>query len=100
MRSSYLRIIVALTGILILGLMVVSHADNYLVIKKKGGPPQKIPLNFSPEEIESFQVESSPGAKAPAEVESPDAAQEPGARQPGAAPMILKKGPGTAQQPS
>ncbi|MCL5126166.1 MAG: PA14 domain-containing protein [Deltaproteobacteria bacterium] len=38
----------------------VGSAEDYLVIKKKSGPTQKIPLNFPPDQIESFQVESGP----------------------------------------
>jgi hypothetical protein len=83
---------------------VLSHAEDYLVIKKKGGPTQKVPLDFSPEEIESFQVESTPSARPVAEsegarqpsgiIESPESL----GRQPEAAPMILKRAPAGAQQ--
>lgn len=37
-----------------------SMAEDFLVIKKKSGPTQKVPLSFPPEQIESFHVESSP----------------------------------------
>lgn len=37
-----------------------SIAEDFLVIKKKSGPTQKVPLSFPPEQIESFHVESSP----------------------------------------
>jgi hypothetical protein len=91
MKPSYPRIMVALAGISIVffGAMALSHADDYLVIKKKGGPTQKVPLNFSPEEIESFQVESAPASKPSAGAET----QEPSGKQPGGSPMILKNGP-------
>lgn len=106
MRSFYPRIIVALTGIIIMaGAASLLHAEDYLVIKKKGGPTQKVPLDFSPDEIESFQVETAPGARPPAEaagVRQPPGPGEPSdspGKQPEGAPMILKRTPAGAQQP-
>jgi hypothetical protein len=38
--------------------------ENYLIIKKKDGERQRVPLQFSPEEIESFDVTVTPGSEA------------------------------------
>ena len=64
MRSSYLRITFALIAAMLFTFVVTSFGDDFLVIKKKDGTTQRVPLNFSPEEIESFKVEPStePGA--------------------------------------
>ncbi len=48
-------------------LLCIPCASDELVIKKKGGASQRIPLNFSPEEIESFRVVPSPGTDEPAD---------------------------------
>ncbi len=45
-------------------------SEDFLVIKKKSGATQKIPLDFSPEQIESFQVETGPKGQ-PAETVAP-----------------------------
>lgn len=60
MRSILPRIIaVALAAVLCTA--IAGLGEDFLVIKKKGGPTQKVPLNFAPDQIESFQVESAPG---------------------------------------
>lgn len=66
MKSSFLlrNVVAALTIVLVFA-AVSGLAEDYLVIKKKGGPTQKVPLRFSPDQIESFQVESSPSPAAP-----------------------------------
>ena len=64
MRSSYLRITFALIAAILFTFVVTSFGEDYLVIKKKDGTTQKVPLNFSPEDIESFKVEPSTGAGA------------------------------------
>lgn len=108
MRSSALRILIAALVIMVLGASVLCLADDYLVIKRRGGPTQKIPLDFPPDQIESFQVEPSPPGTGPAsptdkrateEAEAPlrrpEARQpQPGDAGPPAAPMILRRGPG------
>jgi hypothetical protein len=38
---------------------------DYLIIKRKDGTTQKVPLQFDPEDIESFDVESKPGEALP-----------------------------------
>jgi PA14 domain len=98
MRSLYPRIMVALAGICIVffGAVVLSHAEDYLVIKRKGGPTQKVPLKFSPEDIESFHVESGPGGKPPTKTES----RQPAGAQQNGSPMILKQGPTGTEQPA
>jgi len=77
--------------------------EDYLVIKKKSGPTQRVPLNFSPDEIESFHVESAPGAPGQPGKAAPPAKQEeeePAADQPPGGPMILKREPGAAPPPA
>jgi hypothetical protein len=66
MRPWLMRTLLVALMVMISGTLILSFAEDYLVIKKKGGPTQKIPLDFSPEQIESFQVESSgPSPSAP-----------------------------------
>jgi hypothetical protein len=66
MRPWLTRVLLVALMVMISGTLILSVAEDYLVIKKKGGPTQKVPLNFSPEQIESFQVESSgPSQSAP-----------------------------------
>jgi hypothetical protein len=60
MRSSFLRNAAIALGIIVFAAVIPGFGEDYLVIKKKGGPTQKIPLEFSPENIESFHVESAP----------------------------------------
>lgn len=63
MRLSLRSIIVVALGVLLLATVVPGFGDDYLVIKKKDGSTQKVPLKFNPEQIESFQVESAEPAK-------------------------------------
>jgi hypothetical protein len=120
MKSSLLRIVATLIGILCFAIVFPVSGDDYLVIKKKGGPTQKVPLKFSPDQIESFQVEPgepSVDAKtkrppAPSAVSEPveDEAEEPGEGDrkplelrpgtPSPGPMILKEGTGVSPQPT
>ena len=66
MRPWLMRTLMVVLMVMISGTMIPSVAEDYLVIKKKGGPTQKIPLDFPPEQIESFQVESAgPSPSAP-----------------------------------
>jgi len=115
MKSSLLKIAVTLIAVFSVAVVLPVAGDDYLVIKKKGGPTQKVPLNFSPEQIESFQVESAesptgakpkgqtaPAVSEPPEEEGAEAEDEdrkpmelkPGT--PSASPMILKDGKGSA----
>lgn len=115
MKSSLLKIALTLVAVFSVAVVLPVAGEDYLVIKKKGGPTQKVPLNFSPEQIESFQVESgqapagekpkgqtAPAVTEPAQEEGAEAEEEsgkpmelqPGA--PSASPMILKDGKGAA----
>ncbi|MBI4964708.1 MAG: hypothetical protein HY913_15620 [Desulfomonile tiedjei] len=110
MKSLVLKITLVVIGIFIFATAIPIFGEDYLVIKKKGGPTQKVPLKFSPDQIESFQVESgepSPREKArpsapAAEEEVDEAAEDEGKPleispgKPSTGPMILKKGPETA----
>ncbi|MGD9819910.1 MAG: PA14 domain-containing protein [Desulfomonilaceae bacterium] len=62
------RVLSALTilfvSIMVLYSPIASMAEDFLVIKKKSGPTQKVPLSFPPDQIESFHVESSPAPPA------------------------------------
>jgi hypothetical protein len=60
MRPLILKIVVAAANVLILATAFSVLADDYLVIKKKGGTSQKVPLNFPLDQIESVDVESLP----------------------------------------
>ncbi len=59
MRPSLVRNLLAAVMIIALGIVAQGRVEDYLVIKKEGGSDQKIPLDFPPEQIESFQVESA-----------------------------------------
>ena len=59
MRASYLSIAVAALGIMLVGMVGLSFGEDQLVIKRKDGTVQRVPLPFAPDEIESFQVEPS-----------------------------------------
>ena len=59
MKSFVLKITLVVIGIFIFATTIPIFGEDYLVIKKKGGPTQKVPLKFSPDQIESFQVESA-----------------------------------------
>lgn len=60
MKKTLLSTVVISLGIILLCVSTDSWAEDFLVIKKKSGPTQKVPLSFPPEQIESFHVESSP----------------------------------------
>ncbi len=110
MRPSLVRNILAALVIIALGIAAQGHAEDYLVIKKRGGPEQKIPLDFPPEQIESFQVESAaPTAGTPrtrerrparTDEESAPAAREPETqpiRRPPSAPAQISPGAPSSQ---
>ncbi len=66
MRSLFLRIVATVLGLAVLAAMEPCFGEDYLIIKKKSGPVQRVPLPFAPDEIESFQVEAAPpGTAAP-----------------------------------
>jgi hypothetical protein len=117
MRSLLLKIIVVASAV-VLCTAIAGLGEDYLVIKKKGGPTQKVPLKFAPDQIESFEVESAPGAPAgkaapgtpgvqqtqrPTEVQREAQGTQPEGKpleiRPGApptSPSILRRGPGGA----
>lgn len=88
MRSSLLQRIVAVSGVIMLLAVSPVIGDDYLVIKKKSGSTQKVPLPVSPDQIESFQVESGPKTEppppsppaVPSEEQAPSLGREPAAR--------------------
>ncbi|MCX5872476.1 MAG: PA14 domain-containing protein [Deltaproteobacteria bacterium] len=63
MKLSKFRIVSLLFALITFLTVNISFGEDYLVIKKKSGSSQKVPLNFSPDQIESFQVESGPKAQ-------------------------------------
>ena len=63
MKLSTFRTILTLLMLMFFLMASVGFAEDYLVIKKKSGPTQKVPLNFPPDQIESFQVESGPNTQ-------------------------------------
>lgn len=64
MRSPCLRIALVALGILLLHVAPCLGQD-YLIIKKKDGTTQRVPLKFNPDEIEQFDVETGPSRGAP-----------------------------------
>ncbi|MFH0823143.1 MAG: PA14 domain-containing protein [Pseudomonadota bacterium] len=64
MKTSFLKLSTAAVGFVLLAVLGTSYGEDYLIIRKKSGETQKVPLRFTPEEIESFQVE--PGSAPPA----------------------------------
>lgn len=104
MRSYFLRIAAAALGLMLMLLVIPGFGEDYLIIKKKGGPTQRVPLNFAPDQIESLQVEpgATPGTSQEKAEEAPKAVQQeiekPGAP---AGPKILRRGePGPTRGPS
>jgi len=65
MRSSLVQRIVAVSGVIMLLAVSPVIGDDYLIIKKKSGSTQKVPLPVAPDQIESFQVESGPKTETP-----------------------------------
>lgn len=80
MRSSLLKIIVAVSSLAVLTLPCILPAQDYLIIKRKSGSTQKIPLNFPPDQIESLQVE--PGQRGAVQSERDTEEGDVGTRQP------------------
>ncbi len=64
MKKTLSLLILIITAFMFLNEKPTAMAEDYLVIKKKSGPTQKVPLSFPPEQIESFHVESSPAPPA------------------------------------
>lgn len=99
MRSSNLRYGIAVFGLVILALQTPSWGEEYLVIKRKDGSTQKVPLQIPPEEIESMDVEA-PGPDA----KPRDVQREPADKEPAAKPMEIAPGrpptaPGAKERP-
>lgn len=66
MRSSVMKIAAVAASVVILWLPYHAFAEDYLIIKRKSGSTQRIPLNFPPDQIDSLQVEAgSRGAAQP-----------------------------------
>ncbi len=57
MRSYLLRIAAAALGVVLLLTVIPGFGEDYLIIKRKDGTSQRVPLNFEPDQIESLQVE-------------------------------------------
>ncbi|MCX5861839.1 MAG: PA14 domain-containing protein [Desulfomonile sp.] len=103
MRASILKIIVAAASVIILATALSVFAEDYLVIKKKGGPSQKVPLNFPLDQIESVDVESAPRStevQAGRDRPTPESDQQlessetqPSGRSPDATPRMQPSGP-------
>lgn len=60
MQLSFMRKLAVILCMVLVAASTAAPAEDYLIIKKKSGEKQRIPLQFSPEEIESFQVEPGP----------------------------------------
>ncbi|MGB6065685.1 MAG: hypothetical protein WBG50_12830 [Desulfomonilaceae bacterium] len=123
MRSLLPKLIVVALAV-VFCTTIMSRAEDYLVIKKKGGSTQKVPLNFAPDQIESFHVESKPAkgtqsGKGTTAAPGAEPAQKAGEGQgetvgrqpegnllgiqpsnPPSSPMVLKKEPGTSSPSS
>ena len=95
MRSSFLRLAVVTVAVAFLVAAGAASGEDYLVIKKKGGPTQKVPLTIPPDQIESFEVQSGP----PGPGEAP--AAKPGPSEESVAPWTKRPQaePGTGQEP-
>ncbi|MBI5249271.1 MAG: hypothetical protein HY912_07235, partial [Desulfomonile tiedjei] len=104
MRSNFLRIAAATLGLMLLLTVIPGYGEDYLIIKKKGGPTQRVPLNFAPDQIESLQVEPGTSSGAPQEkAEEPPKALQQETERPGTPPSakILRKGePGPTRGPT
>ena len=90
MKLSTFRTILTLLMLIVFLTASVGFAEDYLVIKKKSGPTQKVPLNFPPDQIESFQVESGPNnqpSNAGAQLNPPGGAEK-GAQTPSERPAV------------
>ncbi len=106
MKKSLSVLVFFLVGIVFLCGTTASVAEDFLVIKKKSGPTQKVPLSFPPEQIESFHVESTPTPPAgvperetqEAEIQKEQTARESDRERPSSSPFGaqpgLKKAPG------
>lgn len=92
MRHSRVRFAAVVAGLILL-LVVTGFADDYLVIKKKDGASQRVPLKFNPDQIESLHVEpGQPGGPADKDEEPPEAARPEEPEGAPTAPMILRQG--------
>jgi hypothetical protein len=60
MRKRFLKVVLAVSCVFLFAAVSPTVGEDFLVIKKKGGPALKVPLQFSPDQIESFHVERGP----------------------------------------
>ncbi len=114
MRFSLTRIAVVAVALVILAFGVPGIGEDYLVIKKKDGSVERVPLKFDPTQIDSFNIETAPTPVKPGVEPTPPAAEKPEAvpsgefeeesekkpepkpmeispRDPSSKPMILKR---------
>jgi hypothetical protein len=93
MRSYFLRIAAAALGLMILVTVIPGLAEDYLIIKRKDGTTQKVPLNFDPDQIESLQVEPGQAGVRQEKAEEQPRALQPEPERPGTTqvPKILRQ---------
>lgn len=72
--------------------------EDYLVIKRKDGTTQKIPLKFDADEIEAFDVETGPESGAPPSLQRPAEVEGQPAEPPGRPPGVVEE-PGREAKP-
>lgn len=78
MNWSFLRIFGVALVATVMATVTVGLAADYLIIKKKDGTTQKVPLNFPAGQIEEFDVQSGPPPTAPPTPEPGVQEKEPG----------------------
>jgi hypothetical protein len=78
MNRSFLRIIGVALAAGVLATVTAGFGADYLIIKKKDGTTQRVPLNFPPGQIEEFEVQSTPSGPAPTTTEPEEVAPQPG----------------------
>lgn len=110
MKTSYLKVVVTAVIIAMYLAVIPGFGEDYLIIKKRDGSTQKVPLNFPAGDIEAFDVESGPAAQPgarpgeapPGQPEQPPSQVQPTETRPEApsepSPFIIEKEP-SAQQP-
>ncbi|MDQ7781655.1 MAG: hypothetical protein RDU20_02170 [Desulfomonilaceae bacterium] len=88
MKISFLKVLAAALLVAMFGAVGPGLGDDYLIIKKKDGSTQKVPLKFPAGEIEAFDVESAPVDRdePPGRPPTPAAEREPGTILPGETP--------------
>ncbi len=88
MKISFLKVLAAALIVAMYLAVGPGFGDDYLIIKKKDGSTQKVPLKFPAGDIEAFDVESAPAdqAEPSGRPSRPAAEQEPRALRRGEAP--------------